>query len=164
MSSDPHSAAQPAVQPSIQASADSGPWVDQDVQQVRPYVVVSDIRAVPRYEMRLDTVLTATNTATGTATDTANTTARTDQAGALPPEAAHALRLCRAGGCSVAEIAATIDQPILVAKTLLSNLLDVGALVIAPPPVPPDSDTGRPSTHLLQALLEGLEAHDFAVA
>jgi hypothetical protein len=93
MSSDPHSAAQPAVQPSIQTSADSGPWVDQDVQQVRPYVVVADIRAVPRYEMRLDTVLTPTNTATGTTTDTANTTARTDQAGALPPEAAHALRL-----------------------------------------------------------------------
>lgn len=149
MSSDPHSAPRPGAR----ASAGPGPWVDQDVQQVRPYVVVADGRACPRYQMRLDTVLTATNTTAGAV-----------QAGTLPPEAAHALRLCQAGGCSVAEIAATIGQPILVAKTLLSDLIDVGALVIAPPTVLPDPDTGRPSTHLLQALLEGLEAHDFAVA
>ncbi|MGI5204708.1 DUF742 domain-containing protein [Spirillospora sp. CA-108201] len=154
MSTDSHSAAHPKGQPSAAACV---PWVDQDVQQVRPYVVVPDGRACPRYQMRLDTVLTVTHTTGGAA-------AGTTQAGALPPEAAHALRLCRAGSCSVAEIAATIGQPILVAKTLLSDLIDAGALVIAPPAVPPDPETGRPSAHLLQALLEGLEAHDFAVA
>ncbi|MEU8804800.1 DUF742 domain-containing protein [Spirillospora sp. NPDC048819] len=132
----------------------AGPWVDQDVQQVRPYVVAGG-RSCPRYAMGLDTVLTTRST------DPAADTARI---GVLAPETAHALGLCRAGDRSVAEIAATIDQPILVTKTILSDLIDAGALAIAPPTAQPDPDTGRPSPHLLQALLEGLEAHDFAVA
>ncbi|TMR38180.1 DUF742 domain-containing protein [Actinomadura geliboluensis] len=156
MSSDPRS----ALQPGAQGSAPSGPWVDQDVQQVRPYVV-ADVRAVSRYEMRLDTVLT---TATTTTAATGVAATRTGQTDALLPEAARAIGLCEAGGCSVAEIAATIRQPVLVAMTLLEELLDAGALVIAPPAAPHGSGTGRPSPHLLQALLEGLEAHDFAVA
>ncbi|MEU4820262.1 DUF742 domain-containing protein [Actinomadura sp. NPDC023710] len=138
----------------------SAPWVDQDVQQLRPYVVVTDGHAHPRYEIRLDTVLTATtNTAAATAISAAGTATE-----ALAPEAAHAIGLCRAGGCSVAEIAATIRQPVLVTKTLLCDLIEAGALGIASPAVPTDSQAGRPSTHLLQALLEGLEAHEFAVA
>lgn len=141
----------------VQADAASGSsWVDEDVQPVRPYLVVPDIRDCPRHEMRLDTVLTAT-TAGIAGTGSAGV-------GALPPEAAHALELCRRDGCSVAEIAATIDQPILVAKTLLTALIDTGALVIAPPAVPPDPSTGGPDERLLQALLEGLEALDFAAA
>ncbi|TDC91956.1 DUF742 domain-containing protein [Actinomadura sp. 7K507] len=157
MSSDPRPGAQPGAQASARRGAQVSPvsqaWVDQDVQQLRPYVVVADGRAAPRHQMRVDTVLTATNTAR-TSTDRTGT----GGAGGLVPEAAHALGLCRAGGCSVAEIAATIDQPILVTKTLLSNLIDDGALVIALPAAQPDLDTGRPSPHLLQALLEGLKA------
>lgn len=142
-----------------QADAASGSsWVDEDVQPVRPYLVVPDIRACPRHEMRLDTVLTATTAGI------AGMAAGTARAGTLPPEAAQALELCHGADCSVAEIAASIDQPILVAKTLLSALIDVGALVIAPPAVPPDPGTGRPDARLLQALLEGLEACDFAAA
>ncbi|WP_410050057.1 DUF742 domain-containing protein [Actinomadura sp. CNU-125] len=80
------------------------------------------------------------------------------------PEAAHALELCRAQSRSVAEIAAAIEQPVLVTKTLLSDLIDAGAVIIEMPAVRPDLGTGRPSPHLLRALLEGLEAHDFAVA
>jgi hypothetical protein len=142
-----------------QADAVSGsPWVDEDVQPVRPYLVVPDIRACPRHEMRLDTVLTATTAGI------AGTAASTAGAGALPPEATHALELCHGAGCSVAEIAATIDQPILVAKTLLTALIDTGALVIAPPAVRPDPSTEGPDERLLKALLEGLEALDFAAA
>jgi hypothetical protein len=138
-----------------EADAASGSsWVDEGVQPVRPYLVVPDIRDCPRHEMRLDTVLTATTAGIAGA--------GTDRASTLPPEAGHALDLCNGDGCSVAEIAANIDQPILVTKTLLTALIDTGALVIAPPAVPHNLDTGRPDPRLLQALLEGLQAHDFA--
>lgn len=147
MSGDPHN---PAGRGTRARPAPEAAWVDQDVQQVRPYMI-ADGRARPRYEMRLDTVLTAAGPGTA-------------GAGTVVPEAAHALNLCRAADRSVAEIAATIDQPILVTKIILSDLIDAGALVIAAPAALPDPDTGRPSPHLLQALLEGLQACDFAVA
>lgn len=124
-------------------------WVDQEVQEVRPYLVAGD-RTRPRYEMGLDTVLTATAAAAG--------------AGTLPPEDAHALGLCREQARSVAEIAAVINQPVLVTKIILSDLIECGELIIESPAAQADPETGRPSTHLLQALLDGLEAHEFAVA
>jgi hypothetical protein len=62
-----------------------------------------------------------------------------------------ALHLCRAP-IAVAEVAAHLRQPANVAKVLLSDLIDVGAVITRPPPA--HSYTDNPET--LEALLVGL--------
>jgi Protein of unknown function (DUF742) len=66
-------------------------------------------------------------------------------------EHAQALNLCRVP-VAVAEVAAHLRQPANVAKVLLSDLIDVGAVITRPPPA--DSYTDNPET--LEALLVGL--------
>lgn len=66
-------------------------------------------------------------------------------------EHAQALRLCRAP-IAVAEVAAHLHQPANVAKVLLSDLIDVGAVITRPPAA--DSYTNNPE--ILEALLVGL--------
>lgn len=66
-------------------------------------------------------------------------------------EHAQALRLCRAP-TSVAEVAAYLRQPVNVAKVLLSDLIDVGAVATRFPTS--DADTTPPD--MLEALIEGL--------
>jgi hypothetical protein len=66
-------------------------------------------------------------------------------------EHAQALRLCRAP-IAVAEVAAHLHQPANVAKVLLADLIDAGAVITRPPA--PDSYTNNPE--ILEALLVGL--------
>lgn len=53
---------------------------------------------------------------------------------------------------SVAELSATLDVPLMVAKVLVSDLVDSGDLVIRPPL----NSVAAPDTHLLQAVLDGI--------
>jgi hypothetical protein len=66
-------------------------------------------------------------------------------------EHAQALHLCRVP-IAVAEVAAHLRQPANVAKVLLSDLIDVGAVITRPPAA--DSYTNNPE--ILEALLAGL--------
>ena len=66
-------------------------------------------------------------------------------------EHSQALHLCRAP-IAVAEVAAHLRQPTNVAKVLLSDLIDAGAVITRPPPA--NSYTDNPET--LEALLVGL--------
>jgi hypothetical protein len=66
-------------------------------------------------------------------------------------EHAQALRLCRVP-IAVAEVAAHLHQPANVAKVLLSDLIDAGAVITKPPAH--DSYTNNPE--ILEALLVGL--------
>jgi hypothetical protein len=72
--------------------------------------------------------------------------------GNLEPDHLHALALCQQP-VSVAEIAATLRLPAAVAKVLLSDLVDCGALRTAPPPA---NDTSS-NRELLERLLDGLQ-------
>lgn len=66
-------------------------------------------------------------------------------------EHAQALRLCHSP-TSVAEVAAHLRQPANVAKVLLADLIDVGAVATRFPTS--DADTDPPD--MLEALIEGL--------
>ena len=66
-------------------------------------------------------------------------------------EHAQALSLCGAP-IAVAEVAAHLRQPANVAKVLLSDLIDAGAVITRPPAA--DSYTNNPE--ILEALLVGL--------
>lgn len=115
-------------------------WAVSDTQDLRPYAITGG-RTRPDHLMRLDTVLTATGSA------------RTED---LPPEAAHAVELCRTHHRAVAEIAATIDQPVHTTKIILSDLVNSGALTVPGPRVPSDVAA---LPQLLDALHAGLRLH-----
>lgn len=66
-------------------------------------------------------------------------------------EHAQALQLCRVP-VAVAEVAAHLQQPANVAKVLLSDLIDVGAVITKPPA----SDSYSNNPEILEALLAGL--------
>lgn len=106
---------------------------------LRPYMVTGN-RTRPRHGVRLDTVLTATAT--------------TVRADALQPEAAHALKLCRQRDRTVAEVAANLQQPLLVTKVIIGDLIDCGALIEPAP----RSQPAAHDHHLLNDLLVGLKA------
>ncbi len=53
---------------------------------------------------------------------------------------------------SVAELSATLDVPLVVAKVLVSDLVDSGDLVVRPP----ISSVADPDAPLLQAVLDGI--------
>ncbi|MCT2591688.1 DUF742 domain-containing protein [Streptomyces sp. N2-109] len=116
-----------------------GPWLDGDAGRlVRPYTV-SDGRTKPSAHFDLLTLVMATGTRPHSY---------------LGPDHSHVLGLC-GGPLSVAEIAAHIRQPAMVAKVLLSDLVDCGAITArAPERAPLGSDpTDR---DLLEAVLDGL--------
>ncbi|MGP4029690.1 DUF742 domain-containing protein [Actinomadura sp. 3N407] len=116
-------------------------WITQEAPEVlRPYMVTGN-RTRPRHVMQLDTVLTAT--------------AKPVPTEVLQPEAAQALRLCRGQQRTLAEVAATIRQPALVAKIIVSDLIDRGALAAHD-----HADLAAPSRHLLETALAGLYALD----
>ena len=125
---------------------DAGPaWTEQDEQEVRPYAVTGG-RTRPRHAMRLASLLEAGDT---------------PAPHPLTPEADQALRLCSGGQRSVAEIAATIGQPVQVTKIILSDLIDCGALILAVPHTASCDPSADPDTgaQLLEALLAGLQTH-----
>jgi hypothetical protein len=110
--------------------ADAGPVV-------RPYSVTYG-RTRPRSALDLTTMLLATG--------------RTPRQ--MEPEHAQALRLCRAAR-SVAEVAANLQQPVVVAKVLLSDLIAWDALITGVPTV----DT--PDIQTMKDLLDGLRKLQF---
>lgn len=118
---------------------DDAPWVDEDEHEVRPYALTGG-RTRPTNEMSLSSLLKARAAA---------------PAGYLNPEEAWALALCRGEARSVAEVAATLQQPVQVTKILLSDLLDVGALIMAMP----TRTTDPKDPNLLEAVLEGLRSY-----
>lgn len=113
-------------------------WITQhDPEVLRPYMVTQG-GTRPRYPMQLDTMLTVTGGAVG----------------ALQPEAAHALELCRHRNRTVAEVAGLLDHPVLVTKIILSGLIDEGVLAI---PTARAKETSG-NMELLQRTLTGLRA------
>ncbi|MFH8607092.1 DUF742 domain-containing protein [Streptomyces sp. NPDC018029] len=118
------------------AAPHDGPWLDDAAGRlVRPYTV-SNGRTRPTSQLDLLSLVMAT--------------------GALPlgylgPEHATALGLCDAP-TSVAEIAAQLRLPAVVAKVILSDLLDCGALTQKAP----DLYHNPTDRSLLEAVLDGL--------
>jgi Protein of unknown function (DUF742) len=105
---------------------------------VRPYSVTYG-RTRPRSALDLTTMLLATG--------------RTPRH--MEPEHAQALRLCRAA-TSVAEVAANLQQPVVVAKVLLSDLIAWDALITGVPTV------DAPDLHTMKDLLDGLRKLQFS--
>jgi hypothetical protein len=118
------------------ATAGDGPWLDDAAGRlVRPYQV-SNGRTRPTAAFDLLTQVRATGAT---------------PLGHLAPEYAQALDLCR-GPVSVAEVAGQLGLPVAVAKVLLSDLVDSGALTTRPPAFH-HNPTDR---SLLEAVLDGL--------
>lgn len=117
-------------------SSTSRAWSTYDTEEIRPYAITGG-RTRPQHSMRLVTLLEAADTA---------------RAQRAAPEAARAVEACSVQPCSVAEVAALTDLPVQVAKIILSDLIDCGALVMALPG-PGASD----HLQLLEALRSGLE-------
>ncbi|TDB91856.1 DUF742 domain-containing protein [Actinomadura sp. 7K534] len=111
-------------------------WVTYEAEELSLYAITGG-RTRPQHSMRLVTLLEVADPAS---------------AKGMAPEAVKAVELCRAGPCSVAEIAARIGLPIQATKIVLSDLIDSGALVMALPG-PEASD----HLQLLEALRSGLE-------
>ncbi|MFJ6695222.1 DUF742 domain-containing protein [Streptomyces sp. NPDC091272] len=118
------------------AAPQDGPWLDDAAGRlIRPYTV-SNGRTRPSAELDLLTMVMATGAALPVH---------------LGPEHLTALGLCD-DPMSVAEIAAHLRLPAVVAKVVLSDLVDSGAVVTHAPPLqhpPTDRD-------LLEAVLDGL--------
>ncbi|GAB3562818.1 DUF742 domain-containing protein [Amycolatopsis endophytica] len=70
---------------------------------------------------------------------------------AVSPEHARIVRLCTRP-CSVAEVSALMNLPLMVVKVMLSDLIDRGYLIHRPPP----PATAAPNRELLQAVLDGI--------
>ncbi|WP_236793709.1 DUF742 domain-containing protein [Amycolatopsis sp. GM8] len=68
----------------------------------------------------------------------------------VSPEHEQIVRLCR-DPCSVAEVSALTDLPLMVVKVLLSDLIERGYLIHRSPP-----STEIPTRELLQAVLDGI--------
>ncbi|MGW3341329.1 DUF742 domain-containing protein [Streptomyces sp. NPDC001009] len=108
---------------------------------MRTYVLV-DGRTEPRHMLAVDTILTAGQGRLGLHG---------------PEECRQIVNLCRTHPRSVAELAGRLERPITAVKILISDLLDVDALVL--PLTTPYSATDtdeRPSLQLLAALSAGL--------
>ncbi|KUF18492.1 DUF742 domain-containing protein [Streptomyces silvensis] len=113
-----------------------GPWLDDAAGRlIRPYTV-SDGRTRPTADLDLLSQVRMTGTI---------------PAGYLGPEHAQALGMCEAP-TSVAEIAAQLKLPAVVAKVILSDLVDCGALTTRAP----DYYHHPTDRSLLEAVLDGL--------
>ncbi|GAA5061134.1 DUF742 domain-containing protein [Streptomyces sp. SID10815] len=118
------------------SSAGDGPWLDDAAGRlVRPFTV-SNGRTRPTVALDLMTQVMATGVT---------------PLGYLGPEHVQALDLCL-GPVSVAEVAAQLKLPAAVAKVLLSDLVDCGALTAKPP----EFHHHPTDRALLEAVLDGL--------
>jgi hypothetical protein len=121
------------------ADTEDNPLLDAEAgPPVRPYSVTYG-RTRPRSALDLVTMLQATG--------------RTPPH--MEPEHAEALELCRSA-TSVAEVAAYLQQPVVVAKVLLSDLIAWDALITGAPIV----DT--PNLQTMKDLLDGLRRLEFS--
>ncbi|OIV38286.1 multi-component regulatory system-3 [Mangrovactinospora gilvigrisea] len=117
---------------------DNDPWVDDDAGRlVRPYAI-SNGRTRPATRLDLITLVMATGSS--------------PRGVDLGPDHNSALRLCR-GPMSVAEIAAHLRLPAVVAKVLLADLVECGALIARAPELVTATPVNRP---VLEAVLDGL--------
>jgi hypothetical protein len=113
-------------------------WLDGDEGRlVRPYAVANGRTAG---SLKLDLMSMVVATGVGSY-------------GTLEPDHMQALGLCLRP-VSVAEIAARLRLPAAVAKVLLSDLADCGAVRTAPPPWSASDTSNRV---LLERLLDGLQ-------
>jgi hypothetical protein len=120
------------------AVSEDEPWLDKDAGQlVRPYTLTNG-RTRPTTPLDLVSMVRATGRPAH---------------GRLDPEHAQALELCRTP-TSVAEISAYLQQPVVVTKVLLSDLIEWEAVTTRAPSATADS-THRQK---LEALLDGLRA------
>ncbi|HVV09465.1 DUF742 domain-containing protein [Amycolatopsis sp.] len=111
-------------------------WENPDsAPLVRPYLLTGGRSRPARDDLELITLVV-------TATDEIRET--------VSPEQSEILRLCRRP-CSVAEVSALLNLPLMVVKVLLSDLIDRGHLIHRSPPA-----TTTPSRQLLQAVLDGI--------
>ncbi|MEU1116763.1 MULTISPECIES: DUF742 domain-containing protein [unclassified Streptomyces] len=118
------------------AAPHDGPWLDDAAGRlVRPYTV-SDGRTRPTSQLDLLSLVMATGST---------------PLGYLGPEHSTALGLCEAP-TSVAEIAAQLKLPAVVAKVILCDLLDCGSLTQKAP----DFYHNPTDRSLLEAVLDGL--------
>ncbi|KAK1183840.1 DUF742 domain-containing protein [Streptomyces sp. NBS 14/10] len=114
-------------------------WWDVDAGPiVRSFARTGGRTRPTRDEFNLITLIIATNT------DTARH--------GLEPEHIMILRMCTGNPLSVAEIAARLDMPATVAKVLLGDLLDMGAIHTRAPIALAEA----PEIHVLQAVLDGI--------
>jgi hypothetical protein len=114
-------------------------WWDVDAGPiVRSFARTGGRTRPTRDEFNLITLIMATNT------DTARH--------GLEPEHIMILRMCTGNPLSVAEIAARLDMPATVAKVLLGDLLDMGAIHTRAPIALAEA----PEIHVLQAVLDGI--------
>lgn len=113
-------------------------WLDGDAGRlVRPYAVTNG-RTSPTMQLDLLTMVVAT----GSGSD-----------GDLEMDHLYVLGLCRFP-LSVAEIAARLRLPAVVAKVLLSDLVDCGAIRMAHPQAAANESSNQ---ILLERLLDGLQ-------
>ncbi|WP_211351855.1 DUF742 domain-containing protein [Haloactinospora alba] len=118
-------------------ASDEEMWLDGSAGRlVRPYTV-SNGRTSPTKQLDLLSLVRSTGNVAHAQLD---------------PEHAQTLDLCH-GPTSVAEVAAHMRLPAVVAKVLLSDLVDCGA-VTTQAPKPASDPTNR---HVLEALLDGLQ-------
>ncbi|MEU0810302.1 DUF742 domain-containing protein [Streptomyces sp. NPDC005970] len=114
-------------------------WWDVDAGPiVRSFARTGGRTRPSRDEFNLITLIIATNT------DTARH--------GLEPEHIVILRMCTGTPLSVAEISARLDLPATVAKVLLGDLLDMGAIHTRAPIALAEA----PEIHVLQAVLDGI--------
>lgn len=119
------------------AGTGEDPHADADLFGVRPYAV-TDGRTKPSTPLDLMSLVRATG----------GGMVAPDRLGV---EHAHALRLCQVP-TSVAEIAAHLRRPVTVAKVLLSDLIELGAVIARFPPSPSYSN----DPDVLRAVIDGL--------
>jgi hypothetical protein len=125
-----------AADPTDHLDLSARPGDERDVFRTGPYVLTRG-RTRPTATLDMMSLIRATDRA------------RTEHLGITH---AQALRLCRKP-VSVAEVAAGIGQTLAVAKVILSDLIELGAVIASSPP-PPDSFANDPE--ILKAVLDGL--------
>ena len=114
-------------------------WFDQDAGPlIRPFALTRGRARPDRHELTLITLVRAIRPA---------------EAAKLTKECATIVRMCQSRPLSVAEIAAELDLLVMVAKVLISDLIDEGFLVRQRPSQP---KTDFPDMKLLQAVLDGV--------
>lgn len=112
-------------------------WFDEDAGPlVRPYAVARGRTRPTRHDLEMTTLVVAV---------------RTERHANVDREYAHILRMCQRP-LSIAEVSATLNLPLVVAKVLLSDLIDWGLVIFRSPPQTSDV----PQTELLQAVLDGI--------
>ncbi|MFI1401106.1 DUF742 domain-containing protein [Streptomyces sp. NPDC020681] len=115
----------------------SAPWVDDNELALRPYALTGG-RTRPNHVMDLASLVKVRRPAPRER---------------VSPETDLVLDLCRREPRSVAEVAATLRQPVQVTKILLSDLIDTGLLTI-----PLSTRIADPTDpRILEQLLDGLQ-------